>query len=218
MAGSGWGNRNRPGWPSPPNCAAPDCVWHSPRSRTTLSRFAFVEVTAQPLPALRVVTLQLRRHHRIARGTNDGASFKHKGHRVPDGVRSRCIRAYCLFEAGSVRAVSRHAVVKRRPAGSKAVRLGVVNAGYQSHELTRDIAMKPRQPERVFHDEPARREYHEIEIVDTRGVADRLQHEKNGGIGVIVADRADGVEQPQVVFVRRVVAVPGDDVLWRMID
>ena len=44
-----------------------------------------------------------------------------------------------------------------------------------------------------------------------------MQHEENRGIGMVVADGADGVEATQIVFVRRVVAVPCDDIERLMI-
>ena len=108
--------------------------------------------------------------------------------------------------------MSRHAVMERRPARSKTFRLGVIHAGNEPHELARDVEMKPGWPERVLHGEPPRWKDHEVEIVDPRGVADRLKHQEDRRIGMIVTDRAQGVEKPQVVLVQRVIAMPGHDV------
>ena len=56
-------------------------------------------------------------------------------------------------------------------------------------------------------------------IASTAGrVARRLQHEEDRRIGMVEADRADRVEAREVVLVRRVVAVPRDDVERRVVD
>ncbi len=51
-----------------------------------------------------------------------------------------------------------------------------------------------------------------------RRVARRLQDEEDRRVGMVVADRADRVEAREIVLVRRVVAVPCDDVERRMVD
>ncbi len=78
--------------------------------------------------------------------------------------------------------------------------------------------MEPRRPERVLRHEHARREDDEVDRVDAGRIGHRLQHEEDRRIGMIEADRADRVEAAQVVFVRRVVAVPRDDVERRVIE
>ena len=50
------------------------------------------------------------------------------------------------------------------------------------------------------------------------GVRRRGQHSEDRRVGMIEADRVDDVEAREVVLVRRVVAVPGDDVERRMVD
>ena len=81
-----------------------------------------------------------------------------------------------------------------------------------------DVAVEPRRPERVLHREDARREDHEVDRVDAGRVGRRLQHEEDRRIRMVVADRADRVEALEVVLVRRVVAVPRDDVERRVAD
>src|SRR5262249_5616914 len=102
-----------------------------------------------------------------------------------------------------------HAVVKRGAARGEALRLGVINSRNQPHELTGNIAMEPGWPESALRDQPTRRKDDEVDVVYTRCIADRLQDQEDGRVGVVVADRADGIEMPQVVAIRRVAAVPG---------
>ena len=123
-----------------------------------------------------------------------------------------------LLERARIRAVPRHAVVQARAARHEAFGLRVVRAVHEAHELARDVAMEPGRAERILGGEPARREDHEVDRIDARRVARRLQHEKDRRIGMVEADRADRVEVAQVVLVRRVVAVPRDHVERRMAD
>src|SRR5205823_7558382 len=51
-----------------------------------------------------------------------------------------------------------------------------------------------------------------------RRVGHRLQHQEDRWVRMIVADRADRVEAAQIIFVRRAIAVPRDDVERRMTD
>src|SRR3546814_13557798 len=62
------------------------------------------------------------------------------------------------------------------------------------------------------------RENREIQIADTGGIGGRSEHQKDARVGVIEADRADRVEAAQIVFARRVVALPGDHIERRMAD
>ncbi len=50
------------------------------------------------------------------------------------------------------------------------------------------------------------------------GLAGRGQHGEDRRVGMVEAHRADGVEAREIVFVGRVVAVPGDDVERRVVD
>src|SRR5207245_6097793 len=82
----------------------------------------------------------------------------------------------------------------------------------------RDVAMKPGGTERVLHGEPAGRKDHEVDRIDAGRIADRLQHEKDRRVRMVVAHRAHGVEAAQIVAIRGVVAVPGDDIERGVID
>ena len=111
-----------------------------------------------------------------------------------------------------------HAVVQRRPARQKALGLGVIGAMDQTHEFTRDIAMKPGWPERVLRHQPARRKDHEVEVGRAGRVARRGQYGEDRRVGMIEADRADRIERAQVVLVRDMVAMPRHDIQRRVAD
>ncbi|MCW0448988.1 hypothetical protein NB706_001822 [Xanthomonas sacchari] len=144
--------------------------------------------------------------------------LEHEGHGVGDDVRPRQVGLRGLVEGGRVRAVPAHAVVQRRAARGEAVGLGIVDAVHQAHELAGHVAVEPRRPEGVLRHQPARRENREIHVGGAGRVAGRGQHGEDAGIGMVETDRADGIEAAQVVFVRGVVAVPGDHVQRRMPD
>lgn len=111
-----------------------------------------------------------------------------------------------------------HATVQRRASRQEALGLGIVGALDQSHELVHQVAMEPRRTEGVFRHHPAWWEDHEIEIRQAVNTGRRCQHSENRRVRVVETDRADGVETAQVVLVGDVVAVPGHDVEWRMIQ
>ena len=104
------------------------------------------------------------------------------------------------------------------PPGTKPSALASYDAVHEAHEFARDVAMKPGRPERILSRQPARRENHEVDRIDARRIALRLQHEEDRRIGMIEADRTNRVEVAQIVFVRRVIAVPRDHVERRMTD
>ena len=122
-----------------------------------------------------------------------------------------------LLEGRAVGSVRRHAIVQGCAAGHEALGLGVIGAVHEAHEFAHVVAVEPRRAEGVLGDQPARREDHEVDVRGA-GVCWRGQHREDRRIRMIEADRADRVEPRQIVFVRRVVAVPGDHVERRMID
>ena len=170
----------------------------------------------QALPAFEIIVLQLGGFDRIARQPHGVAALEHERHGVVDLLRLE-LRARRLLPALGVRAVRAHAIVQARAARQEAFRLGVIGAVEKPHELGHDVAMEPRRPERVFADQPARREDREIDGRGAGKVRGRGQDGKDRRIGMIEADRADDVEARQIVFVRREVAVPGDHVERRML-
>ena len=78
--------------------------------------------------------------------------------------------------------------------------------------------MKPGRAKGVLRDQPARRKDHEIAIGGAGDFAGCGQHRKDRRVGMVEADRAQRVEPRQIVFVGRVIAVPGDDVERRMVE
>ena len=120
------------------------------------------------------------------------------------------------FEGVDVRPVRQHRVVQRHAAGHEAAAgLGVVDAVDEPHELAHHVHMVPGRAKRILRHQPAVAEDHEIDVRRAGRLARRGQHGEDAGVGVIVKDRADGREASQVVFVGRVVAVPGHDVQRR---
>src|SRR5690606_6929636 len=102
-------------------------------------------------------------------------------------------------------------------ARQEAIDLCVVYALDQAHEFAGNVAMKPGWAKGVFSHKYARRKHDHVDIGTARHVGRRCQHGENAWIRVIKADRAYGVEAPQVVFVWSVVAVPGNDIKWGMV-
>ncbi len=78
--------------------------------------------------------------------------------------------------------------------------------------------MEIGRAEGVLGDHPARREDHEVDVGHPRRVGGRGQHGEDRRVGMVEADRVDGIEARQVVLVGRVVAVPGHHVEWRVIE
>src|SRR5215831_11182404 len=167
------------------------------------------KITLQPLPALEIVMLQLRRFHRITGEPHGEAAFKHEGHRVVELLRLEFGRAGTREGLG-VRPVGAHTVVQTGAARQKAFRLGIIDAFKEPHELAHHVAMIPGWPERIFADQPARREDDEIDVGRARNIRRRRQHREDRGVRMIKADRADHHEARQIVFIRDEITVPGD--------
>ena len=71
------------------------------------------------------------------------------------------------------------------------------------------------RPEGVLRDGPARREEHKVGDGRARHRARRGQHREDRRVRVVVRDRVDRREARERVLVRRVVAVPGDNIKGR---
>ena len=176
-----------------------------------------VKCLARSLPAGEVVGLPLRRLQRKARWPDDIAALEHEGERRFDLVRGECSRARPL-EGRRVGPVTAHAVVQARAARREAFRLGVVNTVDQAHEFAHHVAMEPGRAKGVLGDHPARRKDHEVKVGRSRRVGGRGQHGEDRRIGMIEAHAVDDVEAREIVFVRHVIAMPGDDIERRVID
>ena len=145
------------------------------------------------------------------------ARLEHEGERAFELVRLQLGVARVLegFDVGAMR---QHGVVQRHAARHEALRLGVVLAIDQPHELAHDVHVVPGRPERILRHQPAIREDHEVDIGGARRLGGRGQHGEDRGVGMVEQDRPDRGEAAQIVFVGRVVAVPGDDIERRVID
>ncbi len=141
--------------------------------------------------------------------------LEHEGHGTGQLHRLQLAVA-SVVERLAVRTVRQHAVVQADAARREALRLGVVDAVQQPHELRHDVHVIPGRPKGVLRHRPALRKDHEVDVSGARGLRRRGQHREDRGIGMIEADRADRRERAQVVFVRRVIAMPGHHVDRRM--
>ena len=70
----------------------------------------------------------------------------------------------------------------------------------------------------MFGNLPALRKDHEIDVGGAFLAGWRGEHGEDRRVRVIEQNGADRREGPQVVFVRRVIAVPGDDIERRVAD
>ena len=78
--------------------------------------------------------------------------------------------------------------------------------------------MIPGRAEGMLGHQPALRENHEVDIRGAFLAGRRRQHREDRRIGMIEQDRADRRKCPEIIFVGRVIAVPGDHVERRMAD
>src|SRR5687767_15879378 len=95
----------------------------------------------------------LRMVERESRRTVGPAAFDHERHRALDLVRLQLSLAGAL-PAGDVRAVAGHQIVEAHSARRETVRLRVIIAIDQAHELAHHVAVEPGWPERVFGNHP----------------------------------------------------------------
>jgi len=101
--------------------------------------------------------------HSPSRGLDGVTCLEHESHGSVNPVGSEIGR-----NRGSVTrrvwSMAVHAIVQARAPGGKAVRLGVVRALDESHELAHDVSMKPGGAKRIFCHHPSWRKDHEIAI------------------------------------------------------
>ena len=112
----------------------------------------------------------------------------------------------------------RHAVMQAAATRQEAFRLGIVDAVDQPHVLAHHVAMEPRRAERVLRRPSSAAGRRRSRRSRSRRIRRRRQHGEDRRIGMVEADRVDRVEAREVVLVRRVVAVPRDDVERRVVD
>src|SRR6185436_12643680 len=131
---------------------------------------AGIEVLAQAPPAVEVVVLQLLQLGRVLRHPLRKMGLEHEGHGV--GQLRRLELAFAgMFEGELIRSMGQHAIVQRDAARQKPLRLGIIDAVDQAHELRHQIAMVPGWPERILSHLPAFGKDDEIDI-GVPGVSD----------------------------------------------
>ena len=155
--------------------------------------------------------------HGELRGTADKASFEHE---------CQCALELYRFQIGcagtgegfGVRAVAAHAVVQAGSAWDESFGFGIVLALDEAHKLIHEVAMEPRRAERVLGDNPAWGKDGEVHVSSAVNLAGRREDGVDGGVRVVEADGVDAVEASQVILAGGIVAVPGDDIEWGMIE
>ena len=157
-AGFGAGNRRPARSPSRSSSCASGHA--SRRGPCHLPRKCF----SKPLQHCIVVALQRRRLQRKARRPADEPRLEHEGERVGEIVRRQLGRRGLVVSwRGRGRAPAMQ-LCKAGAARREALRLGVVGAVDEAHELAHHVAVEPRRAERVLGHQPARREDDEIDI------------------------------------------------------
>ena len=176
-----------------------------------------VEVFLEGLPAGVVLVLAGGGVHGEFGGAADEAGLEHEGQGAVelDGLQFGGAGA---FEGFGVGAVAGHAVVQAGSAGNEAFGLGVVLAVDEAHELVHEVAVEPGWAEGVLGDDPAWGEDGEVDVGGAGDLAGRGEDGVDGGVGVVEGDGVDAVEAGEVVFAGGVVAVPGDDVEWGVVE
>ena len=139
------------------------------------------------------------------------AGLEHEAHGVVQllGLQLRVRRA---LEGVLVGPVRQHHVVQGHAARNEALGLGIVLAIDVAHQLGHDVLVVPGRAEGVLGHHPAFAEEDEIDIRGPLHARGRGQHGEDRRVGVIEQDRAHGAIGPQVVFHRRVIAMPGHHV------
>ena len=103
-------------------------------------------------------------------------------------------------------------------AGSKAFRFGVVLSENVTHQLGHNVLVIPRRSKRVLLWQPAWWKDHKVNICGAFFGCGGCKHREDRRVGVIERDRANGRIVPQVVFVRRIITMPGNHVQRGMIN
>ncbi len=105
--------------------------------------------------------------------------------------------------------MGQHHVVQAEAAGREAFGLGVIDAVDQPHELRHDVAMIPGRAEGVLRHRPAFGKMTKSILAVPSLSLGEVMTVKIDGSGWSKGDRADRRIAAQVIFVGRVIAVPG---------
>ena len=174
---------------------------------------AFMKV----LPAFKILLIELRRFESEFGWPANEARLEHERQRVGE-IRGLQIGRDGLLIGDGIRSVARHAIVQAGASGNKPFGLGVVFSTYQAHEFAHKVAVEPWRAERVFGHQPTRRENAKINLRCAGNFRWRCQYRVNRRIRMIEAYRVDAIEALEIVFIRRIVSMPGHHVQWRMVD
>src|ERR1044072_183717 len=175
------------------------------------------KVLLQPLPVGVVVALEQIRVQAEARRTEWQLRFEEKHQRVVEELWLELRRPPALVRF-RVRTVARHAVVQARTARTEVVSLADVLPGNQPEKLARDVSVERRWTEGVFSHGPSWRETSKLHVRCAGHRRRRREHTVDRRIRMIEGHRVDALKLVEVVLERQVVATPGDDVEWRVID
>lgn len=139
--------------------------------------------------------------------------FKHERHAVLPNLVWLELGITGALKCIRVGAMGTHHIMKTgTPRLEAASGLCIIAATNQTHEFRHGVAVVPWWAEGVFGHEPTGREDDKVSDSSAHMVGRASENGKNGGIGMIVRYCSNGVESPQVVLVRVVVAMPSDDV------
>src|SRR6185437_2374690 len=152
--------------PGPPSARGPPSLPRRP------------EVILQPLPAFVILVLPNLRLQRELRRPHRQPCLEHKSQRVGQMHRLQ-LRLARPLPCFGVRPMPCHAVVQTRAARNKPLRLRVLLAEHQPHELVHHVAVKPRRPEGVLGHDPSRRENRKVHIRGSRYRRGCRQHRVN---------------------------------------
>lgn len=97
-----------------------------------------------------------------------------------------------------------------------ATALGVVITVNEAHEFGHGVAVVPRGPECVFRYQPTGRKNDKVSNCGAHVFRWGGEHREDARVGMIVGDGTNGAEAGEVVFIRVVEAMPGDDVEGRV--
>src|SRR5262249_32769091 len=146
-----------------PNSAASDHEFRRAAPSFLPSTLLRIEVLLEAVPICTVALL--KRFGLGGKGRNPlwKASLKHEGHCAFELVRLQ-LGVARAFEGVHIGPMREHGIVERNSTRREALRLRVVLAIDQAHELAHDVHVVPRRPEGVFRNEPSVGEDHKIDI------------------------------------------------------
>ncbi len=145
------------------------------------------------------------------------ARLEHKRHGVVEFFGLQ-IGIRCALKGGFIRPMRQHHIVQAHPARNKAFGFGIILAVNIAHQFGHDVLVIPRRAEGILGHHPAFAKQHKVDIRRARNARRRGQHRENRGVGMIEKHRAHRAIGFQIVFARRIIAMPCHHVQRRMAD